>query len=57
MNDYQYAFTERTIIASPTLPPGLGINMTPRPEETIRVMQQIIALQKTVSPRVELFLG
>jgi hypothetical protein len=54
---YQYAFTGTTIIASPTLPPGHGINMAPGSEETIRVMQQIIVLQKTVGPLYELVLG
>lgn len=54
---YQYAFTGTTIIASPTLPPGHGINMAPGPEEFVRVMQQVIALQKTVGPIDELVLG
>lgn len=54
---YQYAFTGMTILAGPTLPPGHGINMAPSQEETIQVMQQIINLQKTVGPFVELVLG
>jgi hypothetical protein len=54
---YQYAFTGTTIIASPTLPPGHGINMAPRSEETLRVMGQIIELQKTVGPVLEFVLG
>lgn len=55
---YQYAFTGTTILASPTLPRGHGINMTPSSnEEFVRVMQQSIALQKTVGPFYEHILG
>jgi hypothetical protein len=54
---YQYAFTGTTILASPTLPPGHGINMAPSTEEFIRTMGQAIALQKTVGPFAELILG
>ena len=54
---YEYAFTGTTIIASPTLPPGHGINMAPSREESVRVMQQTIALQKTVGPVAEFVLG
>jgi hypothetical protein len=35
---YQYAFTGMTILASPTLPPGHGINMAPSTEEFLRTM-------------------
>ena len=54
---YQYAFTGTTILASPTLPPGHGINMAPSTEEFIRTMRQAVELQKTVGPLVELVLG
>ena len=54
---YQYAFTGTTILASPTLPPGHGINMAPTTEEFIRTMGQAIALQKTVGQFAELVLG
>jgi len=55
---YQYAFTGTSILASPTLPHGHGINMAPNStQEFIRMMQQSIALQKTVGPFYELILG
>jgi hypothetical protein len=54
---YQYAFTGTTILASPTLPPGHGINMAPSTEEFIQTMGKVIALQKTVGPLAELILG
>jgi hypothetical protein len=54
---YQYAFTGMTILASPTLPPGHGINMAPSTEEFIQTMRQTIELQKTVGSLVELVLG
>jgi len=54
---YQYAFTGTTILASPTLPPGHGINMAPSTEEFIQTMRQAIELQKTVGSLVELVLG
>jgi hypothetical protein len=54
---YQYAFTGTTILASPTLPPGHGINMAPSTEEFIKTMRQTIELQKTVGSLVELVLG
>ena len=54
---YQYAFTGMTILASPTLPPGHGINMAPSSEELFHTMRQAIELQKTVGPLVELVLG
>ena len=54
---YQYAFTGTTILASPTLPPGHGINMAPNSKEFIQTMRQAIELQKTVGPLVELVLG
>lgn len=54
---YQYAFTGTTILASPTLPPGHGINMAPSTEEFVQTMRQAIALQKTVGSLVELVLG
>lgn len=54
---YHYAFMGTTILASPTLPPGHGINMAPSSEEFIRTMQQILALQKTVGPSCEFVLG
>ena len=54
---YQYAFTGTTILASPTLPPGHGINMAPSTEEFLQTMRQAIELQKTVGSLVELVLG
>ncbi len=54
---YQYAFTGTTLLASPTLPPGHGINMAPSTEEFIQTMRQAIELQKTVGPFAELVLG
>jgi hypothetical protein len=54
---YQYAFTGTTLLASPTLPPGHGINTAPSTEEFIRTMHQMIELQKTVGSLVELVLG
>lgn len=54
---YQYAFTGTTILASPTLPPGHGINMAPSTEEFIQTMRQATELQKTVGAFVELVLG
>jgi hypothetical protein len=54
---YHYAFTGTTILASPTLPPGHGINMTPSPDEVVRTMRQALALQETVGPFVEFVLG
>ena len=54
---YQYAFTGTTLLASPTLPPGHGINMAPSTEEFIQTMRQAIELQKTVGSLVELVLG
>jgi hypothetical protein len=54
---YQYAFTGTKIVASPTLPPGHGINMTPSSEKWVSTMQQILALQKTVGPSCEFVLG
>jgi hypothetical protein len=54
---YQYAFTGTTILASPTLPPGHGINMAPSTEEFIQTMRQAIELRKTVGSLVELVLG
>lgn len=54
---YQYAFTGTTILASPTLPSGHGINMAPSTEEFLQTMRQAIELQKTVGPFAELVLG
>ncbi|MBZ5573198.1 MAG: hypothetical protein LAO09_15110 [Acidobacteriia bacterium] len=54
---YQYAFTGTTILASPTLPPGHGINMAPSTEEFLQTMRQAIEIQKTVGSMVELILG
>jgi hypothetical protein len=54
---YQYAFTGMTLLASPTLPPGHGINMAPSTAEVIQTMRQMIELQKTVGSQVELVLG
>jgi hypothetical protein len=54
---YQYAFTGTTILASPTLPPGHGINMAPSTEESVQTMRQVIELRKTVGSMAELFLG
>ena len=54
---YQYAFTGTTILASPALPPGHGINMAPSTEEFLQTMRQAIELQKTVGPFAELVLG
>lgn len=39
---YQSAFTGITLLASPTLPPGHGINMAPSTEELIQTMRQAI---------------
>jgi len=54
---YQYAFTGTTLLASPTLPPGHGINTAPSTEEFIQTMRQVIELQKTVGSLVEFVLG
>jgi hypothetical protein len=54
---YQYAFTGTTLLASPTLPPGHGINMAPSTEEFIQTMRQATELQKTVGPFAEVILG
>lgn len=49
--DYLYAFTGMEILASPTLPPGHGINLSPSSgKEFVSTMQQAIAAQKTVGP-------
>jgi hypothetical protein len=54
---YQYAFTGMTILASPTPPPGHGINMSPSTKESFQTIRQAIELQKTVGALVELVLG
>jgi hypothetical protein len=54
---YLYAFTGTTLLASPQLPPGHGINMAPGTEEFIQTMRRVIELQKTVGTMVELVLG
>jgi hypothetical protein len=54
---YLYAFTGTTLLASPQLPPGHGINMAPSTEEFIQTMRKAIELQKTVGQFAELILG
>ena len=54
---YHYAFAGTKIIASPTLPPGHGINLAPSREEFVSTMRQIISLQKTVGLVTEFVLG
>jgi hypothetical protein len=54
---YQYAFTGTTLLATPTPPPGHGINMAPSPKEFIQTMRQLIEAQNSVGPFVELVLG
>jgi hypothetical protein len=54
---YQYAFTGTTLLATPTPPPGHGINMAPGPKEFIQTMRQMIEVQNSVGPFAELVLG
>jgi hypothetical protein len=54
---YLYAFTGTTLVASPQLPPGHGINMAPSTEEFIQTMRRVKELQKTVGTMAELVLG
>ena len=54
---YLYAFTGTTLLASPQLPPGHGINMAPSNEEFVQSMRRAMELQKTVGQFAELVLG
>ena len=56
--DYEYALEGNgTLIASPTLPRGHGLNMTPQTaEETISVLQKAVALKESVGPTVTFLL-
>lgn len=54
---YHYAFADTKIIASPTLPPGHGINLSPSSGESLSTMRQITTLQKTVGPVIEFVLA
>ena len=54
---YQYAFTGRTILASPTLPPEHGMKIAPGAEDFLQTMRQVIALRQTVGPFFEIVLG
>jgi len=54
---YEYAFTGTKMVASPTLAPGLGINMATHQEELAQTMCQAIDLLNSVGPVVELVLG
>jgi hypothetical protein len=54
---YHYTFTGKSIVASPTLPPCHGINLTPSREEAVSTMQRVVALRDEVGPVVEFVLG